>query len=232
MTGARPHDALRVMSYNVQDLTADRAAAARVVRAVRPDVLCLQEVPRRLTTELRLPSFARECGLYWSGGRLGTGGTAILTALKARVHATGARRLPVRLPDRSRGLASARVSLPGQPPVTVISVHLSLRAEERVRHADLILSEPLPRTVLAGDLNEGVDGRAHTRFAAHFSLASGGWPTFPSDRPRAALDVIFASADLATVEPAAAELDELDAADLAAASDHRPVWVDVLPDQT
>jgi len=74
------------MSYNVHDLLDDRAAAARVVRAVAPDVLCLQEVPRRLTTELRLPPFARDCRLVWRRGRLGTGGTAVLTAPRVVVH--------------------------------------------------------------------------------------------------------------------------------------------------
>ncbi|MDC5696726.1 endonuclease/exonuclease/phosphatase family protein [Intrasporangium calvum] len=228
MTLARPGDVLRVMSYNVQDFTADRGAAARVVRSVAPDVLCLQEVPRRLTTEVRLPSFARECGLYWSGGRLGTGGTAVLTSLRTRVHATVARRLPVRFPDRSRGFASARVSFPGTAPFTVVSVHLGLRSEERARHADAILPMSVSPAIVAGDLNEATDGPAHARFTEHFELASGGRPTFPSDRPRAAIDVIFASTGLVTRAPSADEVACLDEADLAAASDHRPVWIDVL----
>ncbi|GAA6525747.1 hypothetical protein IDVR_15420 [Intrasporangium sp. DVR] len=218
------------MSYNVQDFTADGAAAVRVVRAVQPDVLCLQEVPRRLTTEFRLPAFARACGLYWSGGRLGTGGTAVLTTLRLRVHATTARRLRVRFPDRTRGFASVLVSRPGHAPVTVVSVHLGLRADERIQHADVILEGPLQRTLVAGDLNEAADGQAYARFAARFGLASNGQPTFPSDRPHAALDVIFASADLRTRSASAAERAGLDVEDLAAASDHRPIWVDVLPD--
>ena len=127
------------MSYNVRDLLDDRAAAARVVRAVDPDVLCLQEVPRRLTMELRLPAFARQCGLYWGGGRLGTGGTAVLTALRTRVHGAARGRLPVRFPDRTRGYAAVTVSLPGLPRVTVASVHLGLEAGERERHARAVL---------------------------------------------------------------------------------------------
>lgn len=47
------------MSWNLHDLRDDPAAAVRVIRAVDPDVLCLQEVPRRLTTELQVPPFAR-----------------------------------------------------------------------------------------------------------------------------------------------------------------------------
>lgn len=223
----RRAELLRVMSYNVKDFTADRAAAARVVRTLRPDVLCLQEVPRRLTTEFRLPSFARACGLYWAGGRLGTGGTAVLTALRVRVHGASRRRLPVRFPDRTRGYAAVDVSLPGWVPITVLSVHLSLGAQERQRHAEAILSALPERAVVAGDINEGADGLAHRRLAGRLVLASGTQPTFPADNPRSALDVILASAGLPTVPPSEHDLADLDVEDLAAASDHRPVWIDV-----
>ena len=223
----RRAELLRVMSYNVKDFTADRAAAARVVRALGPDVLCLQEVPRRLTTEFRMPSFARACGLYWAGGRLGTGGTAVLTALRVRVHGTSRRRLAVRFPDRSRGYAAVDVSLPGWVPITVLSVHLSLGAEERQRHAEAILSRLPERAVVAGDLNEGADGLAHRRLAGRLVLASGTQPTFPAHDPRSPLDFIYASADLRTVPASEQDLAHLDVEDLVAASDHRPVWLDV-----
>lgn len=233
-TAPRPQtaDVLRVMSYNVQDFTADRGAAARVVRAVGPDVLCLQEVPRRLTTEFRLPAFARECGLYWAGGRIGTGGTAALTALRVRVHASAGHRLGVRFPDRTRGYAAVEVSLPGWLPMSVLSVHLSLRPDEREQHAEAILSQLADRAVVAGDLNEGSAGPVHGRFAERFALVSGARPTYPSDHPRAALDVIFASGDLTALPASEDELSRLDTEDLVAASDHRPVWIDVGPTGT
>ena len=160
-TPGRVPGTLRVATYNVRDFLDDRAAAARVVRAIAPDVLCVQEVPRRATTEIRLPAFARDCGLYWSGGRLGSGGTAVLTALRTRVHAAYVRRLPVRFPDRSRGYAAADVSLPGLLPVTVVSIHLGLREGERVTHARDVLDRVGARAVIAGDLNELSDGRAY-----------------------------------------------------------------------
>ena len=49
---------MRVASYNLKDLTLDRAAAARVIRAIDPDVLCLQEVPRRLGASWRVSALA------------------------------------------------------------------------------------------------------------------------------------------------------------------------------
>lgn len=219
-----PHR-LRVASYNVRDLLDDRAAAARVVRAIQPDVLCLQEVPRRLTTELSLPAFARACGLYWAGGRRGTGGTAILTDLRVHTHRTMTGRLPVRFPDRTRGYAAHLVSLPGSVPLWVASVHLGLRAGERDRHlAQLLASLPAP-AVVAGDLNEGPTGRAWGRLAATYRKVSGDHPTFPAAHPTAVLDVIFASPGV-TVEPPDGAVHPLHE-DLVAASDHRPCWVDL-----
>jgi endonuclease/exonuclease/phosphatase family metal-dependent hydrolase len=215
---------LRIATYNVRDFLDDRAAAARVVRGIAPDVLCLQEVPRRLTTELRLPAFARECGLYWSGGRMGSGGTAVLTTLRTRLHAAYARRLPVRFPDRYRGYAAVEVSLPGTAPLTVVSVHLSLREGERGVHAREIVRRLGPSAVVAGDLNEGREGGAYGELAGRYDDVSEGLPTFPADRPVRPLDVIFASSELDVVARGGPLGDPEDAA---AASDHLPVWVDL-----
>ena len=54
---------VRVASYNTRDFLDDHHLAARVVRAVDPDVLCLQEVPRRLFAGGRVRRFAAACGL-------------------------------------------------------------------------------------------------------------------------------------------------------------------------
>lgn len=219
----RTPDILRVATYNVRDFLDDHAAAARVVRAIGPDVLCLQEVPRRTTTELRLPAFARACGLYWSGGRLGSGGTAVLTSLRTRVHTAYVRRLPVRFPDRSRGYAAVDVSLPGADPITVVSVHLGLKEDERVVHARDVLDRLGERAVVAGDLNELTDGRAHLALLSRYPRVSDDRATFPSSHPTRALDVVFAAEDLAVVATGG-PLGSPE--DVVAASDHLPVWVD------
>lgn len=221
---------LRVASYNLRDLLDDRAAAARVVRAIQPDVLCLQEVPRRLTTELSLPAFARASGLYWAGVRRGTGGTAILTALRVHTHRTTVGRLGVRFPDRTRGYAAHLVSLPGFQPLWVVSVHLGLRPEERERHLTEVLGAVPHPAVVAGDLNEGPTGRAWARLAATFRKVSNDQPTFPASRPTSVLDVIFASPEVvvAATDPAAPGAARPLHEDLVAASDHRPCWVDLV----
>ncbi|WP_374969415.1 endonuclease/exonuclease/phosphatase family protein [Terrabacter sp. BE26] len=216
------------MSYNLHDLRDDRASAARVIRAVDPDVLCLQEVPRRLTTEIRLPPFTRACGMVWHRRRLGSGGTAVLTAPRVVVHGVTTGRLHVRFPDRTRGYAAATVSLSGSgpwaAPVTVVSIHLSLRAAERAAHAAVVLQGLGERAVVAGDLNEGPGGTAYDLVAAHYPRASAGQPTFPAQRPTVPLDAVFAAREFCVVPSTPVVLEE---GDLRAASDHRPVWVEL-----
>lgn len=227
--GPRPPDAIRVMSYNTRDFLDDRAAAARVVRAVDPDVLCLQEVPRRFFGATRVSLFARQCGMYWSGEHRGSGGTTVFTSLRVQVRGSHHYRLRVPFPDRTRGYAVVGVELPGRAPVTVASVHLSLKPAERETHAQAIMrrvggwSAPL---VLAGDLNEDETGAAWRVIAAGLNLVSPREPTFPVAAPERLLDVIFASPDLEIGAHRAVDLHE---DDLRAASDHRPVWVDVRP---
>ena len=216
------------MSYNLHDFRDDRSAAARVVRAVAPDVLCLQEVPRRLTTELRVPRFARACGMVWHRRRLGTGGTAVMTRPGVVVHEVGRGRLPVRFPDRTRGYAGASVSLPAHDPrvapVTVVSIHLGLREAERSFHAALVLEGLGERAVLAGDLNEEPGGTAYDLIAERHPRASAGEPSFPARNPTTALDAVFAARALRVVPSEPVLLED---GDLEAASDHRPVWVDL-----
>jgi endonuclease/exonuclease/phosphatase family metal-dependent hydrolase len=225
-----PRQALRVVSYNVRELADDRDAAVRVVRALQPDVLCLQEVPRRLTTEIVLPAFARSCGLWWSGGRRGSGGTAVLTSLRVRVHRRGVVRMPVRLPDRTRGAAAVVVSVPGSGatarPVTVASIHLGLREGERADHVEALLGRLHAPAVVAGDVNEGPDGPACARLDARLRRLTAADPTFPADHPTAAIDGVWGTGGVETVA-AASPAPGPSPDDLVAGSDHLPVWVDV-----
>lgn len=228
---------LRVATYNTRDFLDDRRAAARVVRRIDPDVLCLQEVPRRLFGSRRVAAFAQECGLRPAGPHRGSGGTTILLGERVQLDAAWHRRLSVAVLTRTRGYAVARVRLPGRPPVVVASVHLSLHAGERHAHtvqivralADLAAESsgsagPLQRTVLAGDLNELDTGNAWRLIGSRMRLVSPTEPTYPARRPRTLLDVVFASTDLEVLPHPRIDLDE---DDVLAASDHRPVWVDL-----
>lgn len=231
---------LRVASWNLRDLRDDVAAAARVVRAIDPDVLCLQEVPRHPFSGHRVARFARRCELSFAGGHRGSGGTTVLTRPALAVHETRHVGLPVPWLQRRRGYAVAHVGWPGHQPVTVASIHLGLDADQRERHVAQLLAElghgaPL---VVAGDLNELSGGRAWTALSSRLPQVSGEEPTFPARRPRLCIDAVFASRGV-TARSAGGSVsapgDEdgrrptavLPAADLAAASDHLPVWVDL-----
>jgi endonuclease/exonuclease/phosphatase family metal-dependent hydrolase len=217
---------LRVASYNVRDLLDDVAAAARVVRAIAPDVLCLQEVPRHPFSGHRVAEFARRCGLMWSGSHRGSGGTTILTSLRVDVGTARHERLRVPRLQRERGYAVASVALPGHAMVDVVCVHLSLDADERARHTEAILGT-LPSDgplVVAGDLNEGEDGRAWSTLAGRLQPVTEPTPTFTARHPRRRLDVIFAGGPLEVLPHRPVVLDP---AVLVAASDHLPVWADL-----
>jgi endonuclease/exonuclease/phosphatase family metal-dependent hydrolase len=217
---------LRVASYNTRDLLDDRSAAARVVRAVDPDVLCLQEVPRRLLATTRVAAFAAECGMYWPGRHRGSGGTTVLTSLRVQVADAAHRRLPVALLERTRGYAVSTVMRPGHVPLLVASVHLSLDPEERVRHVRAVLDALSVHgpVLLAGDLNEGPDGAAWRLVETRLRRVSPLGPTFPARNPHRVIDAVFASPQVVVLPHRPVALDE---ADLVAGSDHRPVWVDV-----
>lgn len=217
---------LRVASYNLHDFKDDADAAVRVIRRINPDVLCLQEVPRHLMSSHRVASFAVRCGLNWSGGHRGSGGTTVMSSVRTDVADTLHASLRVAWLQRGRGYAVSNVRLLGHQVVGCVSIHLSLDAEERTAHAAAVLDAVLGDrpSVVAGDLNEGPNGLAWRAIAARLGAVSRDPPTFPASNPRHRLDVIFASPELSVVPSTPVELDP---EDLLAASDHLPVWVDL-----
>ena len=225
--GAEVDNILRVASYNLRDFKVDADAAVRVVRAINADVLCLQEVPRHLLSSYRTAEFAARCGLYWSGGHRGSGGTTLMSSL--RVDATNVQHIALKVGgrfQRQRGYALGRVRRPGYPWVTFVSIHLSLDADERTRHAAALMQAltgdgPL---VVAGDLNEGPDGRAWMTVGRRLRVVTSEAPTFPAINPHRRPDAIFASPSLPV---APSDPISLSPSDLAAATDHLPVWVDL-----
>lgn len=222
---------LRVASYNTRDFLDDRGAAVRVIRRIDPDVLCLQEVPRHPFSGRRVARFAAECDLSWPGGHRGSGGTTILVRPGTEVDQSWHRRLSVAVLKRTRGYALARIAVGDGPGVVVASVHLSLQAGERRAHTAQIMREvsavagPAGHVILAGDLNELQTGSAWQLIDSRLRLISPTAATFPAKRPRSLLDVIFGSPGITVLPHPEIALDD---ADVRAASDHRPVWVDVL----
>ena len=211
-----------MLTYNVHDLTDDAAAVAHVIRSCSPDVVCLQEVPRRLAAGRRVRRLARECGLRWSAGGRGSGGTAVLTAKRVEVVSSAVGRLAVAGPlTRTRGYSLVRRR--GLP---VVSVHLPLREPERLAHVAAVLArlQDAGPCVVAGDLNEPPGGPSWAALAALVTDPGGCGPTYPSRAPTRRIDAVLATAGLVVSRLAVAGPSEhLWPQDLRAASDHLPV---------
>ena len=102
------------------------------------------------------------------------------------------------------------------------------KAPERVTHTERILQVIADRgpLVLAGDLNEDHTGGAWRLIDVpdRLRLVSPDRPTYPARSPRRRLDVVFASPELRVLPHRQVSVPD---AVYAAASDHRPTWVDL-----
>ncbi|MEV7970931.1 endonuclease/exonuclease/phosphatase family protein [Sphaerisporangium sp. NPDC088356] len=226
---------IRVGTYNVRSMYDDNAALARVIRAMAPDVLCVQEAPRLLRWRSRRAELARASGLRVVAGRR-WGGVAVLAAPSTRViHAEGHLLRPFMGLER-RGVAIAVVECEDTR-ITVASVHLDLVAAARLCHAIEIMNlvesaaerfgAPI---VLAGDVNEQPGGAAFRYFARRladcYPLAPrGDGLTFTARAPGKRLDMVFAAPGLSVRSCGGVDAP---AADLEAATDHLPVVAELL----
>ncbi len=241
---------LRLVTYNVRDLLDDRDAVAHVLRSLRCDVACLQEVPRRGFQRRAVQRLARETALRWAAGGRTSGGTAVFVGRRVELVGADAFRLPVAGPlTRTRGAAAATVALDGAR-LTAVSVHLPLRADERVAHARQVRARlaAVPggasgsaSLVVAGDLNEPPGGPAWAVLGDGLRdavLDRRAAPTFTARQPRRRIDAVLVGPGVAVVDvrvPGSGEGDDPDPRladltldDLRAASDHLPVVVDLL----
>lgn len=223
---------LRVASYNLRGLKDDGAAAAEIVRAIDPDVLLLQEVPRWPGSSYAITAFARECGLLWSGRNAFVSQTSLMTSIRVDAKDNVDRRLKVGLRETPRNYTVSWVRRADGLRATVVSVHLSLRGDQRVEHIKTVLAQladdPLvdddAPLIIGGDVNEGRDGAAWGTLAEQLTEVSDDAMTFPSRAPRVRIDAIFARGH-SSVTPG--DRSVLEGLDLAAATDHLPVWVDL-----
>jgi endonuclease/exonuclease/phosphatase family metal-dependent hydrolase len=218
---------MRVVSYNVRSLRDDRAALVRVITGLHADVVCLQEAPRRLRWRARCAALARDTGLLYVGGGATTGGSMMLAALRVDVRSVLEYRFSRTPGLHRRGAVAAGVELGGAA-VVVASVHLGLEGTERLRHRDelvgLIDRFGSAVTVLAGDINEPPDQPAWRALATEFTDAGAAdeTPTFSTRRPRRRIDGVFVRGPAEVTSYRV-----VDGPDVLAASDHRPVVVEL-----
>lgn len=216
---------LRVLSYNVRSLRDDPKAVAAVIRASRPDIVCVQEAPRFLRWRSKCAALARESGLVVVTGGRPAGAMLLLAALRVRIRSTKDVKLRKHFRLHQRGLAVAEIEVGGAT-FAVASMHLSLDDTERLAQADEIfakLAEQTAPLILAGDVNETPDGPAWARIADRLPDGGGGH-TYSAKRPHKRIDGIFADPQLEFLSCDVPEIPGIDVA-----SDHRPLLAVLRP---
>jgi endonuclease/exonuclease/phosphatase family metal-dependent hydrolase len=223
---------VRVLTYNVHGQRDDRAALASVVRAAAPDIVIVQEAPRRLRWRTKCAALAHSWGMVYAAGGLPALGNLIVTTQRIRVHETWCLRYPLTPGRHLRGAAFAKCSIIGPSgqslEFVVAGTHLATDDAERPGQAQAFkdaASATADPIIVGLDANERPGGPS-------WQIVSGGLvdaaadrgderPTFPSAHPTRRLDAVF-------VDPrwTVTAYDVIATDDAVAASDHLPVIVD------
>lgn len=229
---------LRLVTYNVRHGSVEGVAGlVRVLRALAPDVIALQEVdrctrraggvdqPAALAEALGLhatffPAFPFDGGAY--GQLLLTRGAPLHTEL---VRLPGPTDAPTAADGREPRVLGIATLADAAGPRTFACAHLGLEAEERRLQGAAIASTLLgrPRVALLADLNEGPGGDAYGQLCRALRDPLLGRParaTFPAHAPMLAADHVLLGPGVPT--PLEARVVP------AQASDHLPLLV-VLP---
>jgi endonuclease/exonuclease/phosphatase family metal-dependent hydrolase len=220
---------LRVLSYNIHSSKDDLGALARVVRAIAPDVMIVQEAPRRFRWRQKCADLARSFDLVVAGGGLPSLGNLVLTSLRVRAREAWPVQYPLTPGRHMRGAQFARCTV-GRTGFVVVGSHLSTDATERPAQATLLkkyLNEADEPVIFGGDLNENSGGAAWRTLAdglvdAAVAAGADARPTFPAGAPRDRIDVVL-------VDPrwTVAGYELVSTPDALAASDHLPLTVDL-----
>ncbi|GIF11835.1 endonuclease/exonuclease/phosphatase family protein [Actinoplanes teichomyceticus] len=216
---------LRVLSWNVHGLRDDRAALVGLVRELAPDVLVVQEAPRRFGWRHRSAVLADECGLVMAAGGLPALGNLLLVSLRVAVGATWCLRYPLTPGRHLRGAFFAQGRVRGAS-FTVSGSHLATDPAERPAQAAYWKAELVKLegpVIAAADLNEGPGGGAWRTVEDGLLTTTEDVPTFPAAAPSRRIDGLFVTPDVGIARY------EIIATDRArAASDHLPVLADLL----
>jgi endonuclease/exonuclease/phosphatase family metal-dependent hydrolase len=213
------------LSYNVHGLRDDRAALTGLVRDLAPDVVVVQEAPRRFRWRTKCAALADDFGMVVAAGGLPSLGNLLLVSLRVRVHEAWSLRYPLTPGRHLRGAAFARCTVRGAR-FTISGSHLATDPVERPAQAER-WKEELSRIegplIAGGDLNEGPGGGAWRTVADGFAPNSSSSLTFPATLPRVRLDALFVSPDISVESYEVLETDQA-----RRASDHLPIVADLL----
>ena len=199
-----------------------------VVNTLDADVVCYQEVHRRLpwsgwgdqvkhlgtATGMQI-EFLPTIRLPWGGYGIAIGSRLPIIS-KSSLYMPSVR--------ERRGLLTIDVDA-GSRKLRVCCTHLGLSEDERVRQIDAVaevVNKSQHDVILMGDFNERANGGGVRRLLDRCRLSDAGAasdvPTYPSDTPTARIDFVFYSAGLNVKDFRVVETQ---------ASDHLPVVVEV-----
>lgn len=221
-----------MLSYNIRALRDDSEAVARVIRAARADVVCIQEAPRFLRWRSICAGLARRSGMVIVGGGRAAGANLILSTLGVSVDKAVDVRFTKDPRLHQRGTAIAVLRL-GSARFAVAGTHLDLEQAPRLRHVAQLhaaLDEHVPSkvaTVVAGDINDLPGTPVWLALAergadAQVVSGQGDGFTFSAANPHKRIDAMFVDPRIAVVTAQA-----LHTADTAVASDHCPLLVEL-----
>lgn len=215
---------IRLLTYNIRALRDDADAVSDVIRALSPDVVCVQEAPRFLRWRSKRAAIARKAGLVVATANR-PAGLMLMTSLRAQVLSTHFALLSKRPKLHQRAVCSALLDIGGVR-WRVASVHLSLSSDERQAHLPELWSAldgdgPL---VVAGDINEEPGGPVWTALGERLVDAwdltkTGNGLTYSAASPRKRIDAVFVDRNVEVVECRAVD----DVPGVERASDHLPV---------
>src|SRR5437764_15165732 len=120
---------IRLLTYNIRALRDDADAVSAVIRALSPDVVCVQEAPRFMRWRSKRAAIARKAGLVVATADR-PAGLMLMTSLRARVVTTRFTLLSKRPQLHQRGVCAAVVDVAGLR-WRIASVPLSLSPDER-----------------------------------------------------------------------------------------------------
>jgi len=201
---------LRVLSYNIHhgegvDGKLDLERIARVILSVKPDIVALQEVDRKVgrTKGVDQPAeLARLTGMHVVfGGNIplagGDYGNAVLSRYPIKRHVN--HKLPNFDKGEQRGVLEVEIETPGsKTPLLVLATHLDFRRDERERLASAefinkLAAKDMTRTaILAGDLNATPKSATLVHFGKLWTRSNDKvLPTIPVDKPGQQIDYIL-----------------------------------------
>jgi endonuclease/exonuclease/phosphatase family metal-dependent hydrolase len=227
---------VRLLSYNIRSMRDDRAALARILWRLEPDIVCVQEAPRFAFWLRKRRWLARRGALAMAVRQRPAGLELYAGPRTALLHRQHHLLSPVPGMHR-RGLVLGLFEVDGARLVAA-SVHLDLADAPRLRHAQEITTE-LERVrerfgapiVVAGDVNEEPGGAAWTHLASYlrdgFAVAPRGQgATYSSEAPLTRIDGVFAGPGVEVLGCGVPDEPEL-LADYPLATDHRPVLAEL-----